>query len=192
MEKRKDFYTLLGVARDASAAAIKRAYRRLAKQLHPDRGASASLEAFQDLQAAYETLSDTERRRRYDEALGEMERERAEPLAWSFEHAPVTLDLRSPVPAGTLSGEIFLSTREAAIGGILPLDVPIFASCDACEGTGGLIFDCGPCAGEGQVRKRFPVPLRIPPGVRDGEVFQVSVGEPAAPTLLLTIHIQKA
>ena len=60
MEKPKDYYRILGVARDATTAAIKRAYRRLAKELHPDR-AGRGPEAFQDLQAAYETLADAER-----------------------------------------------------------------------------------------------------------------------------------
>lgn len=190
MEKRKDYYTILGVTRDASPAAIRRAYRRLAKKYHPDVPAGGSREQFEALQAAYETLSDAERRRRYDEALGAKERERAEPLTWSFERGPARLDLRAPLELGSLSGEILLSAREAAAGGVLPLDVPVFASCEACEGTGGFVFDCDSCGGEGQVIRRFPVPLRIPPGVRNGEVFQVSVGEPAVPTIFLTVHIQ--
>jgi molecular chaperone DnaJ len=61
-----DHYTVLGVARDAGPDEIKRAYRRLARQHHPDVNADADDERFKEVTAAYEVLSDPERRRRYD------------------------------------------------------------------------------------------------------------------------------
>ena len=133
MEKRKDFYLILGVPRDASTAAIKRAYRRLAKKLHPDTGARDAAEAFQDLQTAYETLADAERRERYDEGLIQSERNRWEPLAFSFLGG--ASGLKRPTQPGNLSGEILLSVREAAAGGVLPLDVPLTTTCPTCENT---------------------------------------------------------
>jgi DnaJ-class molecular chaperone len=188
MEKPKDYYVILGVSRDASTATIKRAYRRLARRLHPDMAPDSSAEA-RDLQAAYETLADAERRRRYDESLGRME-DRFSPLSWSFLRSPAAGDLRRPVRPGTLSGEILLTPREAAAGGVLPLDVPLLTTCPSCEGTGGFVFDCGRCDGEGKVERRFPVPVRIPPGVREGTVFQVAADEPGVLSILLTVHIR--
>ena len=124
MEKPKDYYGILGVSRNASTAAIKRAYRRLAKQLHPDMGGAEPMgEAFQDLQAAYETLADAERRRRYDETLAHASH--FGPLAWSFVRRPAAGDLRRPIRPGSLSGEILLTPQEARAGGVLPLDVPL-------------------------------------------------------------------
>src|SRR5688572_14775167 len=190
MDKPKDFYLILGVSRDASTAAIKRAFRRLAKKYHPDLDPIRAPDEFHDLQAAYETLADAERRRRYDETLRQGERDDFRSLAWSFVRSPAAGDLRRPVRPGSLSGEILLTPMEAAAGGVLPLDVPIYTSCPACEGTGGFVFDCGRCGGEGKVEKRFPVPLRIPRGARDGTVFQVSVDEPGVLSILLTIHIR--
>jgi molecular chaperone DnaJ len=191
MEKPKDYYVILGVSRNASTAAIKRAFRRLAKKFHPDMStAHTSTEDFQLLQAAYETLADAERRRRYDESLVERDGDLFRPLSWSFVRSPAAGDLRRPVRPGSLSGEILLTPAEAAAGGVLPLDVPIYTSCPSCEGTGGFVFDCGRCGGEGKVEKRFPVPLRIPPGARDGSVFQVSVDEPGVLSILLTLHIR--
>jgi len=190
MQKSKDYYLILGVPRDASPAAIKRAYRRLAKKFHPDLGATA--EQFRELQAAYETLTDAERRRRYDESLGEERpRDLFEPLSWSFVRSPAAGDLRRPVRPGSLSGEILLTAREAAAGGVLPLDVPLYSSCPQCNGTGGFVFDCYRCGGEGKVERRLPVPVRIPPGVRDGAVFQVSVDDPSVLSILLTVHIRR-
>ncbi len=192
MEKPKDFYRVLGVARNASATAIRRAYRRLAKQYHPESGAASSLQAFRELQLAYETLSDAERRQRYDETLDLDARDDVfGALSWSFVRGPVAGDLRRPVQAGSLSGEILLTADEAAAGGILPLDIPLRGSCPACSGTGGSAFDCGRCGGEGTVERRMPIPVRIPHGVKDGAVFQVSVDEPGIASVLLTVHIRR-
>ena len=188
MEKPKDYYLILGVARDASTAAIKKAYRRLAKQLHPDFGGRGP-EAFQDLQAAYETLADAERRRRYDETLAETGQYSS--LAWSFVRRPARGDLRRPIRPGSLSGEILLTPQEARAGGILPLDVPLTTACPICEGTGGYVFDCERCGGEGTVERRLPVPVRIPAGVPEGTVFQVSVDDPAVLSVFLTVHIRQ-
>lgn len=64
----KDPYAILGVGRDASADEIKRAYRRLAKEHHPDRnpGKKSAEQKFKEVQAAYEVLGDPERRAQYD------------------------------------------------------------------------------------------------------------------------------
>src|SRR5438105_15528651 len=59
----RDYYAILGVARSASADDIKKAYRKLARELHPDVNPSAeSLERFKEVTVAYEVLSDPEKR----------------------------------------------------------------------------------------------------------------------------------
>ena len=65
----KDFYAVLGVAKDADAATIKKAYRKLARQLHPDQNpGDAKAEArFKDIGEAYAVLSDAEQRQQYDQ-----------------------------------------------------------------------------------------------------------------------------
>ena len=59
-----DFYSVLGVDKNADQETIKRAYRKLAAQHHPDRGGDKN--KFQEIQAAYDTLSDTEKKSQYD------------------------------------------------------------------------------------------------------------------------------
>ena len=63
----QDLYETLGVSRDADGDAIKKAYRQLARQLHPDVNPDpATQERFKDVSRAYEVLSDPEKRRMYD------------------------------------------------------------------------------------------------------------------------------
>lgn len=63
----KDYYAILGISRDASTAEIKRAYRKLAKQYHPEVNPEPdAAERFRELTEAYDTLTDPDRRSRYD------------------------------------------------------------------------------------------------------------------------------
>src|SRR6059058_5345771 len=66
----KDYYKSLGVAKDAPAAGIKKVYRKLARELHPDKNpGDAKAEArFKEVSEAYDVLSDPEKRKEYDEA----------------------------------------------------------------------------------------------------------------------------
>ena len=64
----KDFYKTLGVAKDATDAEIKKAYRKLARKWHPDQnqGDTAAEEKFKSIGEAYDVLSDPEQRKQYD------------------------------------------------------------------------------------------------------------------------------
>ena len=91
MERPKDYYALLGVPRDASPAAIKRAYRRLTTKQGPAGATVLEGDTLAELQAAYETLTDAERRRRYDAALASLVSARSRhntymsvPLLWGM------------------------------------------------------------------------------------------------------------
>ena len=72
----KDFYKVLGVAENASDKDITKAYRKLARELHPDKnpGDTAAEERFKEVSAAYDVVGDEEKRKRYDEVrrLGPM------------------------------------------------------------------------------------------------------------------------
>ena len=64
----RDYYTVLGVSPDATAEEIKRAYRKLARQYHPDVSHDSDAEErFKEINEAYDTLKDTERRAAYDQ-----------------------------------------------------------------------------------------------------------------------------
>ena len=67
--EKRDLYAVLGVARDASADVIRKAYRKLARRHHPDvnPGDKAAEERFKEISEAYDVLSDAEKRRNYDE-----------------------------------------------------------------------------------------------------------------------------
>src|SRR5438067_154303 len=69
MADNKDLYSVLGVSRNATAAEIKKTYKKLARKLHPDvnPGDKKSEQRFKEVSAAYEVLSDPDKRKLYDE-----------------------------------------------------------------------------------------------------------------------------
>jgi DnaJ-class molecular chaperone len=177
----KDFYGLLGVPKDAPPDLIKRAYRRLARQWHPD-ATGGSAEQFQSLQDAYETLSNQAARDRYDNTIQRHDVAAAVPV-W----APAGRGESWSALAPTASGELLLSAEEAARGGTFPLDIPIRSVCTYCRGQES--WSCGACDGSGEVTVRLPAGLLLPAGTRDGAVFQIHMDAGVPVSVILTVHV---
>ena len=188
----KDYYKILGISRDADSKGIRDAFRKLAKKYHPDKAGPEGKHLFQDLQEAYEVLSDPEKRTSYDRQLRYEEEassfSRKAPIHDStFQQASFTRDFccrRSPYEAWSRYSSrysplqpdliLVLSQEEAAEGGSVEATVPFYGPCPRCNGTGEYwFFPCTYCLGEGLVRQRKRIHLRIPIGVQDGDVIEV-------------------
>jgi Ca-activated chloride channel family protein len=100
VEAGKDYYSLLGVPRNATPEQLRRAYREAAHQLHPDKNiAPGETELFLEVSQAYETLIDAESRTAYDAELAELEEKLASesPFSYSIQHSkPAILRLEEP------------------------------------------------------------------------------------------------
>ncbi len=165
----RDFYNILGVPRTASADELKRAYRKLAMQWHPDRnpGDEAAERHFKDVSEAYRTLGDPVRRARYDR-LGPLYTEDGRPprpdevneavgAVWSN-----LFSWRNrPKRGDDLRFTISLTLEEVAAGVDKSLSVPRRIRCRTCDGVGADADGrdtCSPCEGTG--RSRGPRLLR--------------------------------
>jgi molecular chaperone DnaJ len=171
-----DFYELLGVPRDAAPDAIKRAYRKRARELHPDAnpGNPAAEEQFKELARAYEVLSDPDTKARYDRG-GESALGGAAGSGDFFGGGGGLGDLfdaffggggGSPFggqrgPAGPPRGQDLevvadLSFEQAVFGATVPVNVRTAVVCEDCGGTGAgsntKPVMCADCNGSGQVR----------------------------------------
>lgn len=128
-----DYYSVLGVSKTATADEIKRAYRKLAAQHHPDRGGDTA--KFQDIQAAYDTLSDEQRKAQYD-AFGNRQHmggPQAGPGGFHFEFGPGVFDeifsqfgFQRPNRKQSYSAVLFIDLEQVANGGqkIVHLNFP--------------------------------------------------------------------
>ncbi len=161
----RDPYEILGVGPGASNADIKAAYRRLAKELHPDtRGGSAAMHArFQEVTAAYNQLKDEAARRRFEaERLSEVMRQRPRPQP-SFEETPAPASA-APVDAGE---DVFSELFE----GIKNAGKRVFRARGEDHSYRLQITFMEAAAG---ARKRVKlgdgrtIELAVPPGIRDG------------------------
>ncbi len=143
----RDFYEVLGVGRGASAEEIKKAYRKLAREYHPDRnpGDGAAEERFKEVQQAYDTLSDAEKRKQYD-AQGTFAGFGRGPGPGGGFGADIgdifsSLFRRGAGPQEAARGrdletEVKLSFQQAIDGTELPVTVPKQSTCKTCSGTG--------------------------------------------------------
>jgi molecular chaperone DnaJ len=171
---KRDYYEVLGVARGASDDDIKKAYRRLALQYHPDRNqAPEATERFKEATEAYQVLSDAEKRNMYDR-YGHAAFERAggpgtvdfsnfvglsiEDLFESFFGSPGQRGARQRVQRGQdLRYDLHLTLEEAVFGTSKEITLTKNATCKRCEGNGmepgTQPTRCTRCDGSGEIRR---------------------------------------
>jgi len=172
---KRDYYEVLGLPREASEAEIKKAYRRLARDHHPDANPddSGAEERFKELTEAYEVLSNPESRRAYDTyghqipRAGAGTRGAADPFG-GFQDIFETFfgdrfggpsggsffgGSRAPSRGSDTEVEVEVALREAASGVEREVKVQTVKECSVCGGVGGTSTrQCGTCGGMGAVR----------------------------------------
>ncbi len=173
-----NYYELLGVDRSASPEQIKRAYRRLAKELHPDVNPDPGAEArFKEVSKAYETLSDPDRRARYDQfgtddpsvggfgpgfggGLDDLLGMFMDGFGFNQGRGPGGRGRTGPPRGPDLETRVDLAFEEAVFGVERDVTVRTLVTCGDCSGSGAAegstVTACHECGGSGQVRRARP------------------------------------
>ena len=160
-----DYYELLGVERGASDADVKKAYRKLAQQWHPDVNQDPEAhDRFKAINEAYQVLSDPERRQRYD--LFGAAGAQAEPGAGFggfadifdafFGGAAGGARRGRPAAGSDLRYDLRITFEEAILGTQKEIEFPVLARCETCGGNGAKPgtepITCPQCNGRGEIR----------------------------------------
>lgn len=251
---KRDYYEILGIEKNATKDEIKKAYRKLARQYHPDVSKEENAaEKFKEITEAYEVLSDDQKRAQYDQ-FGH-----ADPNAgfggfggggdfggfgdifdMFFGGGGRRRDPNAPRQGADLQYTMTLSFEEAIFGKETDIEIPKEEECSTCHGTGakpgtqpetcshchgtgqvsveqntpfGRIVNrrachhcngtgkfiktkCTTCGGNGKVRKRKKIHVKIPAGVDEGQQIRVGgQGEPGinggpAGDLYVVFHVR--
>ena len=163
-ENKRDYYEVLGVNKGASDDEIKKAYRKVAKQYHPDLNpGDATAEAkFKEANEAYEVLSDSDKKARYDQ----------------YGHAGVDPNFgaggfgggrqqnpNAPRKGSTIQSSVTISFEEAAKGCKKKVNITKVERCSECSGTGAAKGTspetCQTCGGRGQVNVQQRTPFGV-------------------------------
>lgn len=170
MSPKRDYYEVMGVPRDATEEEIKRAFRKLAFQYHPDRNSeNGAEEKFKEVNEAYQVLSDPVKRANYDR-FGHLGTEGSGrgfegfsdfgglgDIFEAFFGGATTRDRQKPRQGADLYSTLTLSFEEAVFGCEKEIEVICRESCSSCHGTGSepgsQIIGCPNCNGTGQVRR---------------------------------------
>lgn len=177
MADKKDYYEVLGVSKDADDAALKKAYRQLAKKYHPDTnpGDKEAEAKFKEASEAYAVLSDPEKRRQYDQ-FGHAAFEGGAGGAGGFDFSGMDMgdifgdifgDLfgmggmgrgranNGPMQGANVRASVRITFEEAFSGVDKELDINFKEECEKCHGTGAKpgtdTITCTKCSGKGQI-----------------------------------------
>jgi len=196
---KQDYYEQLGVERGASSEDLKKAYRKLAMQYHPDRnpGDAAAEQKFKELSEAYEVLKDEQKRAAYDRfghAAFENGGGRGGPGAGDFNFAQGFADIFDEMFGDFMGGgrrgganlrgadlryNMEIALEDAYEGKQATIRVPTSVLCEACQGSGGekgaQPAACPTCRGHGKVRAQqgfFTIERSCPTCHGAGRVIQ--------------------
>ena len=179
-----DLYNILGVSRDADADTLKRAYRQLARKYHPDiNKESGAEERFKEIGRAYEVLSDSQKRARYDQfgeagiggAAGAPDMGDMGGFADLFETffsgfggagsaaGGSRSQRRGPQQGDDLRYDLTIDFSQAVFGQEKEIKIPHLESCETCGASGSKPgsgpTNCSTCGGAGQVRRATRTPF---------------------------------
>ncbi|WP_448569171.1 molecular chaperone DnaJ [Thalassotalea ganghwensis] len=194
---KRDYYEVLGVAKDAGERDIKKAYKRLAMKFHPDRtkGDKEKEEQFKEIKEAYEVLNNDQKRAAYDQyghaAFEQGGMGGGGGFGGGQDFGDIFGDVFGDIFGGGRRGgqsrarrgsdlryNVELTLEEAVKGKTLEIKVPTYVSCDPCGGSGAKkgtsATTCSTCHGHGQVQMRqglFAVQQTCPSCAGKGKVI---------------------